>query len=160
MRKKLSYFALFAIAIGFFSPLQGNETGSLLLCASCQEENTSLQEELEVQPEKIYIEPEEVSILDGQILAYLNGQWETVAGLSADAQGLYVVMRGYHPDCPPNFQWPVCPNHHKAVYEVFTPKGEHYRYLCNYCDCDYEYHNYVRKFLPPGYYLTGIKNRN
>ena len=157
-----AYVALFAIAMNFLGALQAresNESALQLLCATSLEENGSLQEEWEVQPEKIYIEPHEVSIVDNQVFAYLNGQWEIVAGLYADAEGLYVVSRGYHPDCPPNFQNPVCPNVHTAVYEVVDPSGNHYRFVCNYHGCDYEFHNYIRKYLPPGYYLKGIEKK-
>lgn len=160
MRKVLIYFALSTSAMGFLGVVYGNdssESDSQLMCAPCWEENATTQEEREVQSEKIYIQPHEVSTFNNQIFAYLNGQWETVAGLYSDVGGLYVVARGYHPDCPPNFQKPVCPNYHPAVYRVCKPTGEHYRFLCNYHGCDYEYHNFVRKYLSPGYYLTGIE---
>src|SRR5258706_10258635 len=101
MRKALICLALAIVAMGFLGVVHGNDSNefdSQLMCVPCQEEKSSLQEEWEVQSEKIYIQPHEVSTFNNQIFAYLNGQWETVANLYSDAQGLYVVSRGYHPD--------------------------------------------------------------
>jgi hypothetical protein len=151
MRKMLIYFVLSIVAMGFLGVVHGNDLNA------SDSQLMSAQGEWEVQSKKIYIQPHELSTFNNQIFAYLNGQWETVVGPYFDAEGLYVVARGYQPDCPPNFQKPVCPNYHPAVYRVCKPTGEYYRFLCNYHGCDYEYHNFVRRHLPPGYYLTGIE---
>lgn len=65
--------------------------------------------------------------------------------------------RGYHKDCPSNFQWPVCPNNHLAIYEVFNRNGEHFRYLCQRNGCDYRDHNYINHYLQPGHYVRKIE---
>lgn len=156
MRKMLAYLALSAVLMSFFGGVYGdelNESDSQLVCTPCHEANAALEEEYEIQSEKIYVEPQDISILNNQILAYLNGQWSLVTGLYADGAGLYIVRKGYHPDCPPNFQKPVCINIHPAVYEVYTPKGVFERFLCERHGCDYEYHDYIRTRLPPGYYV-------
>lgn len=155
MRKAWIYFALVVRAISFLGVAYGynpSESASWSLFAPGFEEEAVLQD-----AEKIYIQPHEVSTFNDQIFAYLNGQWEAVAGLYSDAKGVYVIAKGYHPDCPPNFQKPVCPNCHPAVYRACKPTGEHYRFLCNYHICDYEYHNFIRRYLPPGYYVIGIE---
>jgi len=58
-----------------------------------------------------------------------------------------------------------CFNNHIAVYAVrwthegTNPNGkthkenELYRWLCNYHGCDYEYHDYMRKMMPPDCYV-------
>lgn len=140
------------------SVVYGNELEGLdsqLMHSFCHEENATQQEEPEVQSEKIYVEAKDVSILDGQIFACLSGLWEAVTGLYSDEAGLYVQRRDPH--CPRNLQRPLCPNDHLAVRKVFKPNGEFHRFLCEYHTCQFEYHDYRRNFMPPGYYMTGVE---
>ncbi|MBX9744489.1 MAG: hypothetical protein K2X08_04690 [Chlamydiales bacterium] len=163
MRKVVICFVLSILAIGSFNVVHGDESkesDAQLMCDFYHKKNATLQEELDVRSEKIYIEPYRVLIVSGQIFAYLNEWWELVGGLHTDEAGLYVFGKEYHPNCPPNFQKPVCLNVHTAIYKVHKPSGEFYRFLCERHGCDYQYHTYVKKFLPPGYYVLGITSGN
>lgn len=161
MRKIFTHFVLSIVAMNFLNVVYGNEfnqPNSQLMPTPYQEENSISQKERDIQSEKIYIEPHHVLIFNNQIFTYLNECWQLVTGLYTDEAGLYILGKGYHPNCPPNFQKPVCLNKHPAIYKVHTPKGEFYRFLCEYHGCDYQYHTYIKKYLPPGYYVLGIHN--
>lgn len=163
MRKIFIYFVLSVVAMNFLNAVDGNESNqpdSQLISGPYQEESSISEKKPDTQSEKIYIEPHHVFIANNQIFTYLNECWQLVTGLYTDEAGLYILGIGYHPNCPPNFQKPVCLNKHTAMYRVFTSKGEFYRFLCEYHGCDFQYHTYIKKFLPPGYYILGVEKNS
>ncbi len=79
-----------------------------------------------------------------------------------------LATRGYHPDCPSNFQKAVCLNNHKAQWDVRWSidvvylgrkysAHEHFKYLCNHHGCYYEFHDYLNTSMPPNCYYIKVK---
>jgi hypothetical protein len=94
-----------------------------------------------------------------EVATFLDQSVFQVAGKVIQSLGVHA--KGYYPNCPPNFQTPVCWNQHTAIYVAWNQRGKFHAFLCERHGCDYQYHNFIRKFMPPGFTITGVeKNRN